>query len=394
MPLETPVIHHAFTSYPDNYKCLHNGLDGRRWERTGVETDIKIGPRRALTKAFIRGGLSPLEAEKVLQPAEVVAEIRRLIAESYVLPERRAELDAALSQEMSSGRYDVDQPALLAERVNADLERVGRDRHLNFRYNPKRVARMTATIAGSTSDHTAFEREVRCRNHGVHELKLLCGNVRCLNLGSFDWIGEDSEAVLEAAMHFLRGGDAVIIDLRRNGGGSPRAVHQVISHFMEAGRPLVTFYRGNDVSPTFATLPGLSTMVGKPLYVLTSEVTGSAAEEFVGHIAGYGLGEVVGARTSGGAFMNDVFPIAGQFELSLSVARPVLASTGGDWERVGIAPTITTSAAALETAHVHALRRLAAATSDPAKRNKLEALAAEVSRTASLEPSPLPDHRS
>ena len=43
-------------------------------------------------------------------------------------------------------------------------------------------------------------------------------------------------------MRFLRGGDAVIIDLRRNGGGSPDAVQYLVSHFLEPNRPLVTFY--------------------------------------------------------------------------------------------------------------------------------------------------------
>ena len=35
-------------------------------------------------------------------------------------------------------------------------------------------------------------------------------------------------------------------------------------------------------------------MVGKPLYVLTSGNTASAAEEFTGHVAGFRLGEVIG----------------------------------------------------------------------------------------------------
>ena len=33
-------------------------------------------------------------------------------------------------------------------------------------------------------------------------------------------------------MRFLSGGDAVIIDLRKNGGGSPDAVRYLVSHFL------------------------------------------------------------------------------------------------------------------------------------------------------------------
>lgn len=322
---------------------------------------------------------APLDAAaRQHDPAAVVAEVRRLIAENYVVPERRPALDAVLAEGLSSGRYNVPEPAVLAERINADLARVGRDHHLNFKYDPRRVAMLSAQTADNRPDPAAFEREVRRGNHGVRELRLLAGNVRYLDLHGFEWIGEESEAVLNSAMQFLGGGDAVIIDLRRNGGGSPRAVHQIISHFMEADRPLITFYQGSEVSPTLTTLRGLSGMIGKPLYVLISGETGSAAEEFVGHVAGYRLGELVGANTSGGAFMNAMFPIDGAFELSVSVGRPVLAATGRDWEGVGFAPTVAAPVeTALETAHAHALRRLAASAEEP-RRARLEGMAAGV----------------
>lgn len=307
--------------------------------------------------------------------AEVVAEVRRHIAEKYVLPERRPALDAVLAEGLKSGRYDVREPALLAERINADLARVGKDGHLNFKYDPQKVAMMMARTADDRPDPSAHEALVRRRNHGVFELKLLPGNVRYLELVSFEWIGEESGKVLDSAIAFLKGGDAVIVDLRRNGGGSSRAVHQVIGHFLEAGRPLVTFHRAGESSPLIKVPPGLSTLVGKPLYVLISGESASAAEEFVGHVAGYRIGELVGAGTAGAAFNNAMYAIEGGFELSVSEGRPVLASTGKDWEGVGIAPTIAAPVeSALETAHLHALRKLAAGM-DPVRRARTEALA-------------------
>jgi hypothetical protein len=331
------------------------------------------------TGAAGQSGKPPAAAPAVGQfdPAVVIAEVRKTIAERYVLPEKRPALDKVLADGLSSGRYAVRDPALFAERVNADLARVGRDHHLNFRYAPQQVAMMMAPAPDSRpGPPPGFEAEVRRRNHGVKQLKVLPGNVRYLELAGFDWIGDESATILDSAMAFLKGGDAVIIDLRRNGGGAGRAVHQLISHFVEADKPLITFHKGGEVSPTMKSLPGLSSMVGKPLYVLTSGGTGSAAEEFVGHVAGYRLGEVVGATTSGAAFMNGMYAFEEGFELSVSEARPVLASTGKDWERVGIAPTLPVPVeAALEAAHVHALRRLAAGAEAP-RRAELEAMAA------------------
>jgi C-terminal processing protease CtpA/Prc len=292
----------------------------------------------------------------------VVAEVRRLIAANYVIPEKRPALDAVLAEGLRSRRYLTRDPAVLAERINADLERVGRDRHLNFRLNPERAA-ILAAASGEQPDMAAFEADVRRRAHGIAQLRLLEGNVRYMELRSFEAL-PDTEAAIDAAMQFLAGGDAVIIDLRENGGGSPRSVHHIISHFMEPDRPLVTFYQGDRASPMMTTMRELRAprMVGKPLYVLISGTTGSAAEEFTGHVAGYRLGELVGANTSGGAYMNQLYPIAGRFVLSVSTGRAVLASTGRDWEAVGIAPTIAVAPeTALEVAHAHALRRLGSA---------------------------------
>lgn len=307
--------------------------------------------------------------------SKVVAEVRQILSERYVLPERRPALDALLADGLRSKRYLVMEPALLAERVNADLARVGRDHHLNFKYDPIRVEMMMARTITGEPDPAAFQAEVRRNNHGVRQLRLLSGNVRYLELVGFDWLGNETAEVYKSAMGFLKGGDAVVIDLRRNGGGAGPAVHQIISHFVKAETPLLRFHKGSEVSPTMVSLAGLSDMVGMPLYVLTSGQTGSAAEEFVGHVTGYKLGEVVGSTTSGAAFMNSMYAIEGGFELSVSEARPVLAATGKDWEGTGIMPTIPAPVEeALETAHIHALRKIAL-TADATRRAQLGAIA-------------------
>jgi hypothetical protein len=194
----------------------------------------------------------------------------------------------------------------------------------------------------------------------------------------FDWVGAESAAALDNAMNFLAGGEAIIIDIRRNGGGSPEAVQYITSHFMEAGKPLMTFHMNGRASPdTTATLAELKAprMIGKPLYVLTSGSSASAAEEFAGHVAGYRLGELVGETTAGAGFRNELLPVGDGFVLSVSVGRAVLAATGKDWEAVGHAPSIAAPVpAALDRAQAHALRRLAAAAA-PAEKVRLEAIA-------------------
>ena len=315
-------------------------------------------------------GGSPLSAQMeassaALTAAEarsVVAEMRRRVAAHYVLPDKRAAIDEALARGLASGRYDVTSAEELVQRVNADLAAASNDGHLNISYNPAQAARLKGNESDEVRTGPAWERDAQMRNHGIISMRMIPGNIRYVAYDNFVWTGAKSAAAIDTMMAFLKEGDAVIIDLGANGGGSPLAVQYLISHFMEGGRPLVEFHMGGKPEPdrrsSLASVP--NRMVGKPLYVLTSRHSASAAEEFVGHVAGFKLGELVGETTYGAAFRNDLYDGGHGFVLSVSVGRPVLAATGGDWEGKGIAPTIAVAAnKAQDAALAHALRRLA-----------------------------------
>jgi hypothetical protein len=314
----------------------------------------------------------------------VVAEMRRLLAANYVLPEVRPRLDAILAKGLAEGRYDVSDPAVLLDRVNADLTSVARDKHLSLEYNPRESSDLAAALAAEAGQPEESGpspeqiRQAQRRNHGFTEMKVLPGNVRYVNMQGFVWVGPKSAEAYDNVMRFLKEGDAVIIDLRQNGGGSPESVQYLVSHFMEPNRPLMTFHMAGNQTDRTATLANLPAgrMVGKPLYVLTSARSASAAEEFTGHVAGYKLGELIGATTAGAGFRNQFFPLPGGYLISISVGRAVLASTGKDWEGVGIAPTTAVDPEkALHLAQVHALRRLAS-TAPPREKANYEASAA------------------
>lgn len=344
-------------------------------------------------------GAQPSAAPAAVAPADgraVVAALRKVLAENYVLPEVRPKLDAALAKGLAAGRYDVSDPGVLVDRVNADLAAVTPDKHLGLQYDP-RAATAAAAGQGARRDDDGPAspeaiRQARSRNHGFTEMKVLVGNVRYVDMQGFVWTGPKSAEAYDNAMRFLKEGDAAIIDLRHNGGGSPEGVQYLVSHFMEPNRHLVTFHMGAsqvDRLSTLTTLPA-GRMVGKPLYVLTSGHTASAAEEFTGHIAGFRLGELIGETTAGAGFRNSFFPLPGGYLVSVSVGRAVLASTGKDWEGVGIAPTTAVAQdKALEVAQVHALRKLAA-TASPRDKARFEGAAAVLAARAEPVATALP----
>jgi hypothetical protein len=74
---------------------------------------------------------APAAAPARVDGRTVVAEMRRLLNANYVLPEVRPKLDAALAKGLAEGRYDTSDPAVLLDRVNADLTAVAHDKHLS-----------------------------------------------------------------------------------------------------------------------------------------------------------------------------------------------------------------------------------------------------------------------
>src|SRR6476469_4616882 len=321
---------------------------------------------------------------------EVVAAVRQLLNSHYVLPDVRPKLDAALAKGLADGHYDVADPNELAKRIDADLHQVTPDKHLGVMFDPERSKALAAAGPNVDADDPPPTpddiREAVRRNHGISELKILPGNVRYMRYDGFVWAGPKTAEALDTAMRFLRDGDAAIIDLRGNGGGSPEAVQYLVSHFLAPKQKIVTFYMGGKPAETFSTLASLRTarMVGKPLYVLTSGGTASAAEEFTGHVAGFKLGELIGENTAGAGFRNNFYPLPDGMIISISVGRAVLASTGKDWEGVGFAPNTKVDVdQALDVAEAHALKKLASAA--PAdKRKALEVQAAML--TAKITP--------
>jgi len=296
--------------------------------------------------------------------------VRKMLAEEYVIPEMRAKLVKRLSQAEKAGRYGVEEPFVFAERVTEDLRAVSRDGHLSLQYSPAEYAASLAPPTSDAGSTARWRRQATRGHHGLRELKILPGNIRYLKITGFDWVTDETGAAYDGALRFLKDGDAVIIDLRGNGGGSSEAVQYLTSHFLPADTLMLTFLQGS--APPFQSralnhVPA-GRLRGKPMYVLIDGGVASAAEEFAYHVQQFKLGELVGARTAGGANNNRLVPIAPGFILSVSIGRPVHAVSNSNWEGVGIAPSAEAAPAqALDVAQSLALRRLAGAPSvDPA----------------------------
>lgn len=309
------------------------------------------------------GGMA--QQQKVVKTADgraVAAAVSARIASDYVVADVRPKLAAMLDANAAAGRYDGLSAEALARRITEDMAAVAHDKHLNMRHDSEQAAMIGARQRDDDAPNPAWARIAARSNHGVRELRVLDGNVRYMAYDGFMWSGPESAAALENAMQFLAAGDAAIVDIRRNGGGSSEAVATLASYFMDPGIDLISFQKKGESSTPSRTVKTPVSLKGKPLYVLASDRSASAAEEFAMHVSAFGFGVLVGSSTAGAAYNNEYFGLPGGYVLSVSTGRPIHAKTGGDWEGKGVAPAITVDPAiALERAQVATYERLAAA---------------------------------
>lgn len=287
-----------------------------------------------------------------------------LISKNYVFPDSRAGIVAELRAKEAAGRYDVSDAGTLIERLDPDLTAAGNDKHLWIKFDPAHNAALRTPSSAGHAD-SFFAKQGRDHNQGYEDLRVLPGNVRYLNLSAFYWTGAATARTVGDSARFLSGGDAVIIDLRQNGGGSGEAVQALVSYFLPPDhRKLMTFQEGAaGAGHSTYVLGQLSgpRMVGKPLYVLISPATGSAGEEFAYHIAMFKIGTLVGSTTAGAANNDTLYPIDNDFVLSVSTGRPEHPVSHSNWQGQGVAPNVAVVPdKALDEAHLLALTGLAA----------------------------------
>ena len=149
--------------------------------------------------------------------------------------------------------------------------------------------------------------EVTRDGFGIARVERLPGNVGYLDLRGFgptEMVGD----AYTSAMSLLAGTDALILDLRRNGGGEPSSVAWLMSHFFAEGdeRHINDIYeRPKDQTRQYWTSGSVKTRYLKPVYVLISGYTFSGGEECAYDFQTQKRGTLVGETTGGGANPGD-----------------------------------------------------------------------------------------
>lgn len=294
-----------------------------------------------------------------LPTAPVIDETARLLTENYVFPEIAEQLAGLLQRHLAEGAYDVDDAEELARLVTADLQSVNGDRHLRLKHHADPVSpkRGAATL-------DAMRRDFDTSLGGAPRVQLLDGGVVVVELAPMLFPLEWAAEPLGAALTLASRAQALIVDLRVNRGGDPDTVAFVCSYLLDERTHLNTMsWRGGErteQSWSLPHVPGARFGGSKPLYVLSSDSTFSAAEELAYDLQQLGRAVVVGEPTRGGAHPCQGWTVHPHLEATIPVGRAVNPVSGTNWEGTGVQPDILCAAAdSLEHAHALALARLA-----------------------------------
>lgn len=295
--------------------------------------------------------------------AEVVDSTIRFVDESYFDASAGRRLADAVRRAHKAKRFEhCTTASALSESLTATLRRVVPDQHLRVDFSVRPMPKEDATRKPSIEESARRDDQSRRRNFGFERTERLAGNVGYLNIRRFErpWLAGETAT---AAMAFLANTDAMIIDLRGNGGGYGDMVNFLATYFFE-GEPVhlrdVHDRPSGDMLQawTMPFAPG-PRFVGKDLYILTGKRTFSAAEAFAYGMKSQKRATIVGVKTRGGAHPTMMRQVNEHFAVFVPHARVADAMTGGDWEGVGVSPDVETAEeGALAVAHLDALKRI------------------------------------
>lgn len=285
---------------------------------------------------------------------QLLEQIAEAIREQYVLVDEAENVIAALASHQETLAAQTS-PQHVAMKLTQLLREITADKHFAVMHIPE--------TADSTPIQPDFFAQSARHNHYFYEAKRLAGNVGYLDMRMFAGSQEALETAV-AALNFLANSDALIFDLRQNRGGSPQMIQLILSYLLAEPTLINTFYdRVADEQRQSWTLPYVpgKKLADIPVYVLISQTTGSAAEEFAYDLQQLERATLVGETTAGAGHTVSAVALDGGFRLHVPSGRPINPVSGTGWQGVGVQPHIAIeAAAALHIAHVHALESLLA----------------------------------
>ena len=230
-----------------------------------------------------------------------------------------------------------------ADKLQTDLRSVSHDKHLRVDFNP---FKMPPPHPPTPEDEAHFHEQMEHDNCAFEKVEIRPGNIGYIKFNGFMDAGFCG-ATVNAAMTFVAHTDALIFDIRENGGGQPAMVTLIASYLFDHPTHLIDIYnRHEDTTQqnwTLSYLPG-PRLTKIPVYVLTSGRTFSGAEEFAFDLKNQKRATIVGETTGGGAHPVSPHPVGDYFMVGVPFAKSLDPVTKTNWEGTGVEPDVKVAA--------------------------------------------------
>ncbi|MEM1050612.1 MAG: S41 family peptidase [Pseudomonadota bacterium] len=264
-------------------------------------------------------------------------EIADAIEKRYVIEEVATTSAKTIRQDSAAGNLDVDcgNGADFAEFLTQYLREITGDKHFYVEFPSRKDAGVNWL--------EDWRNAAAANAFGVERVERLPGNIGYLALSSF-YEYEPAKDALFAAFTLLSTSEAMILDLRNNGGGSPETAWPIEWTFRDAGSPIARridcrLCGADQLKEADFDWPRYG--AERPLVILINTRSFSAAEAVAYGLQAEGRATIIGDGSGGGAHMLGTgLPTSGGWVVGIPESRPLNNLTNTNWEGVGIAPDI------------------------------------------------------
>ncbi|MBR7801530.1 S41 family peptidase [Undibacterium fentianense] len=308
---------------------------------------------------------------------EIIDEIANAMFGNYVFEDVAKKIGDDLKARLLRGEYDkLDQAQDFAIRLTKDLREVSHDQHIEVFLTESVFPKDSTVETREQRRAKALERS-RLGNFGIQKYEVLEGNIGLLEFNEITY-REFGENAITAVMSLAANADALIIDLRKSRGGDPHMIEWITSYLLGDHKVHLNdlYFRRINLTQEYWTdpaVPGPRFDLNKPIYILTSALTFSAAEEITYDLQSLKRATVVGEATRGGAHMVNPFELSNQLSIYIPIARAINPITKTNWEGNGVKPdVVTTEEGALKAARLLALESVAKQTKDLVRKEELQ----------------------
>jgi hypothetical protein len=299
------------------------------------------------------GGLSlgAKERQRVLERA--IADLKQYYFDQDIAQKT---IDALLAHEQA-GDYDaVTDGQAFANLVARHLIDASHDVHFTVEY--------TRNVFPDFSKPPPPEAQARYKaameqgNCTFEKVEVRPNNVGYIKLNSFPDVAA-CQSKAESTMNALNHVDALIFDLRDNRGGNGNMAVFLAGYLFD--HPEYMFNARDPITEqtwTRSPVAG-SLLVDKPVYILTSSRTYSAAEQFSYDLKMLKRATLVGETTGGASHEGVLHNLDDHFAIGIPEHRPINPYSDKDWAVTGVEPDVKVGAAdALATGEKLAQRKV------------------------------------